>query len=342
MGDMMGKLPRTNIGGQRLASRSWLETLSMVRGGGRAADLVRVLDRTPDELITLGFPNLPWYTDGAHVARELRLSVDGGHGIPYGTMENMDLFLADPVAVSIGDHRGLSRDHRRVSLALDCVNDVDEPIVAIADLNGVTDDGERCVWLATVSGRSNPVNYFHAAVKQGGFALLDTERLSALLARSGASLSSATLRADTDSNLIRKLAAGEIELKYDEFPCDAPETKKEEAPMPFEHVRKDGAAAEQTVTVKEATGVDSDSTDSDPVTDFDRRVIEPLRESVDDWFFQHRYDVIGGDPNAFIDRIARQLAAGIVLSGKRPDDDDVETAVTEALHAQIQMDGGSR
>lgn len=145
------------------------------------------MDGTPAPLVSLGFPDLPWTHDVAHIVREFASQADRSdcenHGIPMDVMRALPDLLANPVgAYATPEYPD------RINLILDAVTTLGVPIIACCVPDGHSwHKGKdiRAVRVMFIHGRNTLRGNLADSAVHGGIASMDAERLRDLFDRCG-------------------------------------------------------------------------------------------------------------------------------------------------------------
>lgn len=147
-----------------------------------------IMEQTPDAMLDMGFPDLPWAHDWKNLRRECTPQSDSrdirNHGIPFDVLVRLPALLSEPVAAYIRPQY-----RNRVNLVLDAESEMGVPVVACMSMNGTyraIDGMQRpCVRVLTVHGRNNIADNLEMSGKAGLLVSADIPRLLGLFSRCG-------------------------------------------------------------------------------------------------------------------------------------------------------------
>lgn len=167
--------------GRTKVCKGWARAVGEAAMGKCTGD-VQFLSSTPEALVDIGVPALPWFHSYEHLAKEQRPKEPaGGHALTGQLLCALPALLESPVTVW--------RDGRYPTRLLVAVAGRDQeglPLVAVIDTSAsVPIAGERvdCVYLVTVYGHNNFLRKVNVASALGNVVYNDPAALKKLLKR---------------------------------------------------------------------------------------------------------------------------------------------------------------
>lgn len=146
---------------------------------------VTFLDETPKILRDIGFPNLPWVHDRAHLAREAMRKMNredpDGHGVYRELLDGLSAWLLAPVAVFEPiTHIGC------VDILLDAIDQFGAPFIACCGLDITYPNHQprvHAIRIISIHSRDGIVKMLEEATEQGRMIAVSKRRLKALTER---------------------------------------------------------------------------------------------------------------------------------------------------------------
>lgn len=146
---------------------------------------VTFIEETPKILQGLGFPNLPWVHDRAHLAREAMAKMSredpDGHGVYRELLDGLSAWLLAPVAVFEPiTHIGC------VDILLDAVDQFGAPFLACCGLDVIYVNHQpraQAIRIISIHSRDGIVKMLEEATEQGRMIAVSKKRLKSLTER---------------------------------------------------------------------------------------------------------------------------------------------------------------